>query len=705
MSVSNSNSFSDLTFLANIQANILKPHGRYHSWCLFLNFSGKSDETSNIGSEQVEFEGNNNDLRKELAEKLKSNYKMEELKERIFLEYQKWNRKKLIKIKSDWEKDKEVIIQKLQKEISGLLNYIKRPQQLKEELIKRHTTLKKRELLKEVRLGSLTQKELNLKLKNLKKILREEYNTKELKELQSDLEDIYFRINDVDQLIEIIQKHQIEEYKIKKLSILTEGELVEEFINYLEKMEVELNDILEKEKDRDNKNEKIKQIPRSIRKWLSNLAKNGFSTGNFEIKLTSAKEQLTEALELKIKDNNSDDSKESSKYQDSVLMGFYLTRNGYHKLKLESSKIPKDPAFLRSTHNSITRNVLKDEILTEEDRKKWNNKIDAMILLANNETNDLKMAKSIIEKELKGIGTILFIEKGGKLKEGREHFGFKDGLSQPEFFEYKKKQDNITKQELENYFPTEKFGSNLKLVLVDEEKKYCCLEDSRRDEILANKNSKNRFGSYLVFRKIEQNIEEFKKRKEKSLSEVEKIIGRKLHDGKPLAPTTRESLENFDYKFDPHGEDCPFRAHIRKVNPRQKIKAMPEELISSNDPALDLDSELIDSEKKRIVRRGIPYSSKNKNEKIEKNELGLLFMSFQASIVYQFEYIISKWCNNPNFIHPNSGIDALIGKPTSNPLVTFKGMEYLYAPSISFLINLADSKLKYVIELPKDNYP
>jgi deferrochelatase/peroxidase EfeB len=91
------------------------------------------------------------------------------------------------------------------------------------------------------------------------------------------------------------------------------------------------------------------------------------------------------------------------------------------------------------------------------------------------------------------------------------------------------------------------------------------------------------FGSYLVFRKLEQNVRGFKHREEQLArwlglkgSAVQKagalIMGR-FTDGTPLTSSAVNGMNegvpnNFNYAEDTDGTRCPFSAHIRKVNPR-----------------------------------------------------------------------------------------------------------------------------------------
>jgi len=85
-------------------------------------------------------------------------------------------------------------------------------------------------------------------------------------------------------------------------------------------------------------------------------------------------------------------------------------------------------------------------------------------------------------------------------------------------------------------------------------------------------------------------------------------------------------------------------------------------------------------------------------------------MAYQRDIENQFEFTQTQWANNPHFVKAESGIDPVIGqgpeggqacpvhwgdganavkKPFDfRGLVTMKGGEYFFAPSISFLAAL-----------------
>jgi Dyp-type peroxidase family len=103
------------------------------------------------------------------------------------------------------------------------------------------------------------------------------------------------------------------------------------------------------------------------------------------------------------------------------------------------------------------------------------------------------------------------------------------------------------------------------------------------------------------------------------------------------------------------GQVCPHFAHIRKVNPR--------------DGATDL-GVAQDTAVRALLRRGIPYGESllgiaEPSPAQLAADRGLIFASYQASIVNQFETVIRRWANRPNLPTPG-GHDAVIGQAHSH---------------------------------------
>jgi Dyp-type peroxidase family len=140
---------------------------------------------------------------------------------------------------------------------------------------------------------------------------------------------------------------------------------------------------------------------------------------------------------------------------------------------------------------------------------------------------------------------------------------------------------------------------------------------------------------------------------------------------------------DFNFDNDPQGLVTPRWAHIRKTNPRN-------------------DARFYDRTH-RMLRRGIPFTER-KDEKVV--ERGLLFNAFMASIENQFEFVQRHWANNPRSTDPSvvDGPDPLIGRnnrpctlwePQGSQSLKFPqavrttGAVYAFAPSIDTLRMLA----------------
>lgn len=106
---------------------------------------------------------------------------------------------------------------------------------------------------------------------------------------------------------------------------------------------------------------------------------------------------------------------------------------------------------------------------------------------------------------------------------------------------------------------------------------------------------------------------------------------------------------------DPFGRLCPQAAHIRKVNPRD---------LSTDQGAPT--TTLVH----RMLRRGIPYGPPlpfGATDDPDQLDRGLLFISYQASIREQFEFVAGSWMNDrakptPQLPPSDSGFDMIVGQ-------------------------------------------
>lgn len=337
--------------------------------------------------------------------------------------------------------------------------------------------------------------------------------------------------------------------------------------------------------------------------------------------------------------------------------------------------------------------------------------IDGMVLLANDDANVLRQAEIAIRHALDSCATPIVSEYGQAIfnsdsSQNLEHFGYVDGRSQPTFFADQRDAEE-KKDGVDVWDPAEPLG----LVLVP-------------DLLAPREEQEHSFGSYFVFRKLEQNVRGFKA-KEKEVAAALRLTGNdealagamavgRFEDGTPvvLQPTDgrRAPVPN-NFRFDTDdkmGTKCPFHAHVRKMSPRgDSLTTSTEETERSH----------------RIARRGITYGcrpveprDKPDVDQLPTRGVGLLFMCFQSLIDNQFAFMQRAWANNVDFARPffaagpKTGLDPVIGQSslkasqaqtwptpwgqsttttaTFDSFVTMLGGEFFFAPSLPFFASL-----------------
>jgi Dyp-type peroxidase family len=392
----------------------------------------------------------------------------------------------------------------------------------------------------------------------------------------------------------------------------------------------------------------------------------------FSERVTSAQQQFYDAAQHR-----------QSSGPGPLFINFFLSAKGYEHLfpNIRIGTRFNDKAFLYGMRAAQHR--LNDPPRGRMEQG-FQHTIDGMVLLAHAEESSLRQAEDSLAKAIQAHTEICVVEHGRMMRNAQnkptEHFGFVDSSSQPLFFEKDVEQETQTHQ-ASDWNPGA--GPNIVLVADPFGRRECDC------------------GSYLVFRKLEQNVRGFKTR-ERQLANALGLVGAdakragalvmgRFDDGTPLAlhSVGGHPDNNFTYADDPDGGKCPIQAHIRKINPRQ-------------------------AETPRIVRRGITYGERAKEPKDNPSDdewpsegVGLLFMCYQRSIVQQFEVLQYLWANDPRLPWEHRpGIDPVIGQPLGNSVgqhkwpaqwndprekhkpfnfhgyVTFKGGEYFFAPSI-----------------------
>jgi Dyp-type peroxidase family len=199
----------------------------------------------------------------------------------------------------------------------------------------------------------------------------------------------------------------------------------------------------------------------------------------------------------------------------------------------------------------------------------------------------------------------------------REHFGFVDGLSQPQPVDPgppKAHSDEVRAGELLLGYHNDRGDDPF---------------PPQADALLDN-------GSFLVLRKLRQRVDHLDAALAGRTDKAEvlaRMMGRRQDGAPPVPLGASGGINDFDYDSDPGGARCPFHSHVRRTNPRDGRAPMP-----------------------RILRRGMSYGPRSDDERQE--ERGIVFMAYCASIAEQFE-TLQRWVAGGN----SSGVSSTQADP------------------------------------------
>ncbi|WP_292420241.1 Dyp-type peroxidase [Mesorhizobium sp.] len=312
-----------------------------------------------------------------------------------------------------------------------------------------------------------------------------------------------------------------------------------------------------------------------------------------------------------------------------------LSATGLAKCGLPPTALPADISFRRGM-KWASQKLLGDRAVKDWDPP-FQQDVDILIVFASDDIDQVNHAVQQAADALMraGEGSYITTIPGQNIKQGdqrgKEHFGFVDGVSQPLFF----------RADIDQYITANP-------VIVHDP------SFDPRDIVLSTfPRGSHDFGSYLVFRQIEQNVVSFSQRVgtiARRLGADEEyvaaqVIGR-YRDGSPLANSGISGSgpeNNYNYSDDAFGVKCPYHGHVRKMNNRS----------NSGDDSFRV-----------IARRGIPYEI----EKDGSTHRGLIFMCYQNDIGRQFEFLQTKWANEVDFpLNTLAGIDPVIGQSKQSP--------------------------------------
>lgn len=414
-----------------------------------------------------------------------------------------------------------------------------------------------------------------------------------------------------------------------------------------------------------------------------------------------------------------------------------LTANG---LKcFGSAQVTADLASFQSNFSSFiagaaSRAPQLGDSLPDSDPSQWlvggagQSEVDVILTVAADNPDDL-----LVEMEkLRAIATkhgvvTLFEQRGNTLpgeRAGHEHFGFKDGISQPGVRGFNKPRPVASQdgQDRSNE-AADSTGTSVSTSLVAPGE-FVLGYPREGGQALQTCPNWMKDGSFQVWRRLAQDVAGFWSQVTTQVSiapdsmtqdqVAAKLMGR-WRSGTPIdaAPSVdnrsaHDPQNDNDFDFSDRANDsaqiapsiapstdtvglrCPVDAHIRKMNPRNGEEAT-----------------------RRIIRRGIPFGlpfdpAAGRGQGVDADR-GLLFMAFMASIENQFEFLQQFWANG-NFPGGEAGPDPIIGLPTpANGQPTHKiprdglaplpltikrfvrttGAVYAFAPSLTTLRALA----------------
>ncbi len=291
---------------------------------------------------------------------------------------------------------------------------------------------------------------------------------------------------------------------------------------------------------------------------------------------------------------------------------------------------------------------------------------------------------------------------------GREHFGFIDGISQPQIDWNRTRTVSVNGNQL-TYGNVVCLGDFL-LGYPNEYSRYTdrpLLDAGDKDagdlpdaEDQPGKKDLGKNGTYVVIRQLQQDVRAFwqyvdeatRAAHETGYGVAEALLGRRIEDGAPLEPLSQTPiagvgatgseakrkqdvrLNQFNYADDPDGMRCPLGAHVRRGNPRTPdLPGNPSGVLSELAHMLGFGETSVHEDLAasvrfhRILRRGREYGPElSPGEALQPApsgdpERGLHFIALNANIERQFEFVQNAWMARTKFDGLTEESDPLLG--------------------------------------------
>lgn len=105
---------------------------------------------------------------------------------------------------------------------------------------------------------------------------------------------------------------------------------------------------------------------------------------------------------------------------------------------------------------------------------------------------------------------------------------------------------------------------------------------------------------------------------------------------KPKLAEIALRFTNFTYAADPVGSKCPLTSHLRRANPRDTLGPTFDKTGRSLDGSAIIN-------RRRILRRGLPYGAFDRSAPDTGGDHGIIFMALCTSLFRQFEFVQQQW--------------------------------------------------------------
>lgn len=348
-----------------------------------------------------------------------------------------------------------------------------------------------------------------------------------------------------------------------------------------------------------------------------------------------------------------------------------LSAAGYRALGLELP--PEAKSDVPFAQGMAVRSTAVADPPVEEWEAPYQQSLHALLILASEDPDEpaSELQRLFGRRVVDGV-QVVHLEPGAQLRndagDAIEHFGYVDGRSLPRFFSHDRDEDQA-RNETNVWRPELRLSS----VLVEG----------------VGPDGQPVYGSFLVYRKLDQNVRAFKCQEEslgaglglvgEDAERAGAIVVGRFEDGRPLEMGPSCPLLPVQNGFDYATSPCPALPHIRVVNPRGS-QAPPQ-----------------------LARRGMPYGhrvvppgAETRDEDLPDGGVGLLFMACTSNLEAGFEGLQKSANNKDAFL----GFDAIIGQGAvpeqqwTDPLtgattamavgghVTMLGGEYFFLPSL-----------------------